>query len=390
MGHIDQKNGGYYAIKGFEYQIDKALLDILSCQNKNEKIGIEQIQDVNSDNYVMQVKYRETQKFTPAKVKAPIMQLIEEFSRNLESDKSKIYYLYCYFLDKSEGVENVDSAYLKRILGNKDKNFDDKLKQDFLNNFQLVFSPAFQDQFEQVITKIKDVFCSGKTFEEAVFYYANISSHLRKVVITNTDPAKRVCSKREIENLINDGKKLVFDSAFRDYKGKNNYFKYIKNKYFTFRVIDDYERFIVLELNGDESIADIKSVILNIKKKFYVRNNRALKSGAPYIYFINISEDDLKILKAKLLDEGHVLKDGHDFMCADFSLKTISEPSRMENNICLKFLNCERDLLSVVSENLGKTKEVYQFFFNTPVKISQDIKNVKIQIEELSDIASIL
>lgn len=390
MSHIDQNNGGYYAIKGFEYQIDKAILDILSCKNKNDKIGIEQIQDINSDNYVMQVKYRETQKYSPTKIKAPIIQLIEEFSKNLEGNSSKIYYLYCYFLNKNEGVENVDLAYLKRILGRKDKDFNENLKLNFLNNFQLVFSPTFQGQFENVISKIKETFCSGKAFEEAVFYYANISNYLRKIVITNNDPLKRVCSKKEIENLINDGKKLVFDSAFRDYKGKNNYFKFIKSQYFTFREIDNYERFIVIELNGNESITAIKSAILSIKKKFYVKNKRSLKSGAPYIYFVNISENGLKALKTNLLTEGYVLKDGHDFMDADFSLKTISEPSNMENNVCLKFLNNKQNFLSVVGKNLGKTKEVYQFYFNDPFELSQDIRNVKIQIEELSDISYIL
>ena len=56
------KDGGYYAIKGFDYQIDKTILEVLKQPNGDEEVAIEQIQDINTNSYVIQDKYKETKK----------------------------------------------------------------------------------------------------------------------------------------------------------------------------------------------------------------------------------------------------------------------------------------------------------------------------------------
>mgnify|MGYP001492866254 CR=1 FL=1 len=55
-------DGGYYAIKGFEFQIDKTLEEVLNASENNLAIRLEQIQDIDSDDFVMQVKYKEATK----------------------------------------------------------------------------------------------------------------------------------------------------------------------------------------------------------------------------------------------------------------------------------------------------------------------------------------
>jgi len=84
-------DGGYYAIKGFEYQIDKTILELLKSENTS--INIEQIQDIDSDNFVMQVKYKETAKLVPSEVNTPIVSLIEDFKK----DSSKKIHFICIF-----------------------------------------------------------------------------------------------------------------------------------------------------------------------------------------------------------------------------------------------------------------------------------------------------
>ena len=134
----------------------------------------------------------------------------------------------------------------------------------------------------------------------------------------------------------------------------------------------------------------IKSVVLAVKNKFYCEQTRGIKSGAPFVYLVNIADDKLQKLKHVLNEEGHLLKDGHDFLNADFSSKFLIEPSTKENKVCLKFLNTEDDFLKIFNENLGKTKEVYQFFLSNPFKIESHNKNIKIQIRNISDITFIL
>ena len=59
-------NGGYYAIKGFEYPIDKSIHEVLSCNDLNQEVAIEQIQDLNTDSFVMQIKYKKASKLIPS------------------------------------------------------------------------------------------------------------------------------------------------------------------------------------------------------------------------------------------------------------------------------------------------------------------------------------
>ena len=72
-------DGGYYAIKGFEFQIDKTILEILGT---DKDVSLENIQDVNTDSVVIQVKYKETQEYSDNKIREPVLQLIEEFKKD--------------------------------------------------------------------------------------------------------------------------------------------------------------------------------------------------------------------------------------------------------------------------------------------------------------------
>ena len=44
-----QEEGGYYAIKGYLFQYDKSILELLSS-NDDTRVFIERIQDIDYDN----------------------------------------------------------------------------------------------------------------------------------------------------------------------------------------------------------------------------------------------------------------------------------------------------------------------------------------------------
>jgi len=377
-------DGGYYAIKGFEFQIDKTILELFK-KNNNAPIFLEQIQDINTNDFVMQVKYRETQKYIPIKIKEPVIQLINEYQ---EFPKKK-YYLYCYFNDVKEGKKNLTSNELDKILGNKKNTFTKSAKDGFLLNFKIHFSKSFQEQFIQVVNIIKsNSGCSN--FDEALIHYGSIANYLRKIVANNLDIKRRTCTRSDILALITGNRKIVFDSAYRIYKGKQKYIAEIKRHHFTYRNIDKWERFFIVELFGKENVSDIRTTVLSIKNKFYKRLIRKIKSGAPYIYFVNISKDNLKSVKNKLITENNVIKDGYDFMNADFHIKSLKVKSTIENNISVKFINNVDNLNAMLDCNLGCAKKIYQFYHTAPIELSFDINTVNIEISELSEIQQIL
>ena len=383
VNKVQTEDGGYCAIKGFVYQIDKTILEIL--KNPKSEISFERNQDIDFDDEVIQVKYKEQAKYYPSSVKKPINQLLELF----QQDQTKKYHLYAYFNDQEEGVKNLNLCELNKILG--ENNFDDPLKNSFLSAFTFNFSKNFDEHFECVIEKIKTEF-NGSSNEEALYAHGIILDHLFRKITSNDVESiqERKSSKTELSDILNNHKSCIFYSAYRDFLTDKSYFALIKKKYFTWRNIDNLERFILVELQGNETLEQIKTTILAIKSKFYCSQNRGIKSGAPFIYFSNITPEILQATKQALNEEGHLLKDGHDFLHANFSPKFLKEPSTKENGICLKFLNTEEQFLEMVKTEFGKTKEIYQFFIGTPLKIESDDKNIKIQIQNLSDILSIL
>ena len=377
-------DGGYYAIKGFEFQIDKTILELFKADDTTP-IFLEQIQDINTNDFVMQVKYKETQKYTPTKIKEPVIQLINEYQKF----PTKKYYLYCYFNGVEEGRRNFVGSELDRILGNKKSSFATPVKDGFISNFELHFSKSFQEQFVQVVEMIKSNWnCSS--FDEALVHYGSIVSHLRKIVANNLNIKDRTCTKSKILEIITRNRKTVFDSAYRIYKGKQQYIAEIKKRYFTYGTIDKWERFLIVELSGLENVSAIKTTVLNIKDKFYKKLSRGIKSGAPYIYFINISKENLKRLKTELIVESNIIKDGHDFMNADFYIKNLKVESNIKNEISIKFINNEDNLKEMLDCDLGCAKKIYQFYFNNPIELSFDIDTVNIEISELSEIQQIL
>lgn len=377
-------DGGYYAIKGFEFQIDKTILELFKADDTTS-VCLEQIQDINTNDFVMQVKYKETQKYTPVKIKEPVIQLINEFQKF----PTKKYYLYCYFNDVKEEKRNLTNSELDRVLGNKKDNFTKPIKDGFLSNFKLHFSKSFQEQFIQAVNIIKsNSDCSN--FDEALIHYGSIVSHLRKIVTNNLDIKNRTCTKSDILAIITGNRKTVFDSAYRIYKGKQQYIAEIKKLYFTFRNIDNWERFFIVELGGLENVSAIKTTVLDIKNKFYKRLTRKIKSGAPYIYFINISKDNLTRLKTELIAENNIIKDGYDFMDADFYTKSLKVKATINNDISIKFINNEDNLKAMLGCDLGCTKKIYQFYHTTPIELSFDIDTVNVEISELSEIQQIL
>ena len=88
-----QEEGGYYAIKGYLFQYDKSILELLSS-NDDTRVFIERIQDIDYDNYVLQVKHKETAEFSNSKIREPIIKLLDIF---ISEQSIKEILLICLF-----------------------------------------------------------------------------------------------------------------------------------------------------------------------------------------------------------------------------------------------------------------------------------------------------
>ena len=237
------QSGGYFAIKGFTYQFDKSILEVLANQGRD--VEIEQIQDIGINNYYIQVKYKETQNYADSKIKPAIIQLIDCFIK----DKTKSFALYCYFKDKSSQKAVLTEEQLDKILASAKDSYTSDDKKSFSEHFSLEFSENFAKQFTKVIAEIKSSF-TLRNEEEATVYHSIFRANLLEVA-TRRNPRKRIINFRGLKILVGKKEKIIFELAYCKYLKNERYLKYLKKEYFTFNKVNipNKERFFVLEID---------------------------------------------------------------------------------------------------------------------------------------------
>jgi hypothetical protein len=386
-------DGGYYAIKGFNFQYDYTIIRILEQTNEVNEIEIEQSEDYSDENLIVQVKYKERTNFSNSQVKKPMCQLLEIF----KTDKRKPV-LYAYFKNREEQEVTLSLQELNDIIGDckiksKQYHFEEELKTEFISQFRMVFTEKFHEQFDFLIEKIiKEFNCEE---EEAFIYYAQIYKHIENKVVNNApeDKHKRICSKKEVKELIENGREIIFHSSYTQFLGKEKYYKFIYKKFFRETNINFHERFFLFELPVN---FNDKNLLLQLSKKIMERYYKKgtfggatiIKSPAPYIFFHNVKETMLKDIKSELLSEGVIFRDGFCFEGADFYLGRLLEASTPQNNLELKFINRYEYIREIIL-SLQRTKKVYNLYLDKRIEL-EDLNINHIKIEDFSDINEFL
>lgn len=371
-----QEEGGYYAIKGFLYQYDKAILEILS-RDEGVPVYIERIQDIDCENYVLQVKHKEAADYSASKIREPIIKLLDTFVY----DTSKKFCLYAYFRNqKPHSVKYKTVQELKDILKYRDKEKTENLQNRYTNeqmelfikNFTLQFAENYEKQFEDVLKKI----CEKMKVEEdeAWIYHAIISDKLFKVALENEDE-KRCITYRETKEYVDKCNTITVESKYRNIIGRERFLKTIKRKYFTFNKpnINNLERLFIIECNEIENATVVRYVIDALKNKYY----KVGKSPAPYVCFRGLSREVLNAVKIGMIDDEQVFSDGTCFDGDIFrSNKLVND-----KNVAIKFVSEEN-----VESIEVKFKEVYDFYLRSRTTIFEDIYKIKVQVESLDEI----
>jgi len=382
-------DGAYIALRGYKFQFDRTILEIFN--NSTKTIEIEQLQDYGFDDYLVQVKYHNTD-YTPAqqkqKIKKPLVQLFDQYLKN----KTNKFILFIYLKGISPSKKTLNVTELDAILG-KIKRFSAIERADFMTRFTLIYADDFENQYKEVIQKIKASY--SKTDEEAEIYYSVISSHLLETV-TNNPPSvnsKRKTSKNEIDKIISNGKKLIFKSAYIEIVAKDKQLNNLNKLFFkTSLNTEPHERIFIIEVKTAIEVKLLKELVLLLKTKWSKNKTKTIPDTdrfAPYLYFNGMQESDLVKLKTDLQKDGYVINDGYDFMNATFNINSINIRPTFTNKLFFKFINKRQDLEELL-KNLDRTGEVYQFFIENPAPILFTGKHIEIEIKEIVDIKNII
>jgi hypothetical protein len=382
-------DGAYIALRGYKYQFDRTIVEIFN--NPNGEVEIEQLQDYGYNDYLVQVKYHNTD-YTAAqqnqKVKKPLVFLFEQFLKH----KAKKFILFIYLKGVAPSKKTLTIDELDAFLGKTTK-FSAAEKAEFIKAFTLIHAEDFETQYKELIGKIKTAY--SKTEEEAEIYYSVISSHLLEIVTKNSPAsvANRKTSKKEIDKIIINGKKLIFKSAYVEIVSKEKQLKSLNKLFFkTSLNSEPFERIFIFQINKPVKLSDLKELVLAVKTKWSKNKIKSIPDNdrfVPYIFFQDIDAKDLVRLKLELQKDDYIICDGYDFMDAPFDIKSIKKRPTFSNGLFFKLINKQQDLEKLVS-SLDRTGEIFHFFFNEPVRIPFEGKYIEIEIQEFTDIKNII
>lgn len=207
---MDNPRSAIHAIKGYFYQFDKTILELLQ-RSDNDAIYIEGIEDIDlktvDDNTAIQCKYYESTEYNSSVIAKPIRLMLKDFAdRVFNSKESYKYTLYGFY---SKGHDKLtlpltveylkDNFLIYHEYEKKDKGDDKKrikktiethielgLNEQHLSDFISLLTidinaPSYDKQINEVLDKIKDVY-SCSAFEAEFYYYNNAISLIKKIL----------------------------------------------------------------------------------------------------------------------------------------------------------------------------------------------------------------
>ena len=176
-----------YAIKGFIYQFNKTLEQVLSEPYGTEirVEGIIEDIDVVSAGFTkaIQCKYHETkQGYKLSDISKPILQMLIHYANN--KDKNIQYILYAHFSDETEGEKTISKSDIETIL-----KFLKQITAIFIASNKHSFTESYPELLEFINNKNSSELPSRYRF----YMYLNNEGKNRNGHIHNTNKYGTVC-----------------------------------------------------------------------------------------------------------------------------------------------------------------------------------------------------
>ncbi|MDZ4654055.1 hypothetical protein ORM67_26125 [Bacillus cereus] len=395
-------------IKGYFYQFDYTISNLLELKNEDDFITIEGIEDIDinsiSEDAAIQCKYYAKSDYNHSIIAKPIRLMLNHFKKVKSGTESFVqYYLYGHYKQGQEKlnlpitVDFLKQHFLTYTQKKIEYRYHDILELtdddllEFINKLTININALdYHTQLNNILNSLEKTFkCS--TFEAEHFYYNNALKVIKELS-TQNNVGDRKISKKEFLRRINN-KQTLFNEWFLLFKGKKEFFRSLRNEYFSNLNTSPFERFFLIELDSTEySRANLKELLFLISNKWSNLSRRSPTPFCPYVYLHNISDSELIEIKQELMADDFKIVDGHLFNGSPFSTKAISDSANFTNQIKLKIINTLNDL-NLTINHIEKTREIYQFHKLSPSFFdiqNESIKHVKIPYEQLKDIKEII
>ena len=406
-------------IKGYFYQFDFAILQLLLAANEHAIVTVEGIEDVDIDDVsneqYIQCKYYAATDYNHSVIKPAIAAMIIHFkevgSNKTPPPKYKLYGHYNEGQEKLPEKSKITVDFIKTHflttqkkdapaeLIHSEYNITDAEILQFATLLEIdVYAASYEEQFES-ITKLLLSTIPGATREdvENLFYPASINN-IRTLAIEK-NLIDRQTTKNRFINEINN-KSQLFNSWLRHYQGAKKYATLVREKYFkqsTATSIENKARFFIINLpTGHLDTANVLDLVLKFSKKFSNRPSSRISDTerfCPYIHLINADELALRNLKFSLRAVTTPFIDGHDFKGSGFHIDSILKGPTSYMETRLKLIDELCDLDSTLNASHRRHIQVFEFYYDTPttgLNIPTTATYAAIKVDTLEDIKEMI
>ena len=382
-----KEDGGFIAIRGFAFQFDKAILEIL--KNPTIRYQVENLQDYNFNDYAVQVKYYAAD-YTRSKRKSQLKGFIVKLLKEFRNDNSIKYCIYAYYKGIQEETVQLSISELDDYLGENKNDFNQMEKQNFLTHFKIIYAPDFKRQFEDVIEQIKIQYNCNTDI--AICHHAIMVSHLERLILKYEvdEASKRTCIKKDFDEILEKQEELTFLTGYKSVLDSTKYHSALRKKYFRRTPFQPKERLFIIEPNSEWELHEIEHVLLGVAMKWTNNNlNRVLnRERCSPAFFIRTENTNLISLKQQLYQSGKSFQDGYPFAGAAFDPARIHCAQSPTNKLDMFFVNDLKEVeLILTHRNLPA--EIFQFYQTTPVEPTPITRHTAIKVNNINEILEI-
>lgn len=399
-------------IKGYLYQFDLAIVQLLSAQSLNAAIVIEGIEDVDfsDENGVelTQCKYYEGTEYNHSVIKDAVIHLVRHY-HGAGGGANFSYKIYGHYksgqtkLPDPITVDFLKANFLTYTSKNKthevhvDLSLSDSQLSAFIGLLTININAISFDQQQSNIEKLLVSHINGCSKSDALdFFYPLAATTIQQLAIQKNE-AERKISKTEFIDKINK-KDATFSRWMALLHGEKYYANLLRKKYFPSRSNKIFKaaRIFIIDASGELDIPKIAALLGRIVSRFSHTEHKRTPSEdrfCPFVLLQGVSDNNLVEVKEKLLSSGVNISDGHAFKGAKFSPARLADWPTKDNPVKINLIGCLEQLDSVISEIKNVAIEVFEFHKDSQISsaaIKSQIIHHRIRIDSISLIAEVI
>ena len=396
MVEVDKKREATASIRGYFYQLDATLLDILTAK-LNDEVVIEGVEDFDRYSHgeitYHQVKYCESQKLTNSILRDPLFKLFSHFYQLQPVERAdRKYILFGHYKEIKIDFDDFDAEQFKKIMTytktEKDKsrtkkslldelNCPDELINQFCSKFEFRTAKKFSEQRNEVVNKLRSI--QGVSEVEASGFHYPRAFNFVAVLAAEKEHCNRVTSLGALQKHLK-GTQAIHHSWMLREKKTTEYTRYMRKLYFSDHNTAGVIRAFVLEIDKPTSHDVIIDQIMEIAKKwstYKITRTPNAERRAPFVILRNADTDLIERVKNSLYDQGIEFVDGFPYRGSPFREDHARLAQTKDRAVAIRIVDDLNQLLAALKGMRRKPCRIYDFFTNEPVNWVIDEENIR-------------